>query len=403
MLNIVATSPSGGTARDVRTVVFDLAPGTLIFAADDPDGDDNGPGNYAYPTADNFKPGAYDLQRFEVYDAGDRTSSSASRTRDLTPTFGSPLGRAARRRLRPRPGRRADLDGRRRSRSATTRIAPGGAWSERLIEVQGFGQQFVDAAGAERSGRSPSAATRSRATSRSACRRRARDADVGLGLHGRADRPGRLQPRPGARLPADAAGLPVRRLRAASSRPALHASTRARCPRRWTSSPRRHGAVRRARLHRAQPGDHRPGGDAVGRARVPGLPARGARVPARARGQQRPRLVQGEPGALRRAPGGAGAGAGRGPRRPRPRAPVPPVERHALPRRGRRSRSSSAWRSDTRARAATTSSSRSTACSSRRACTTRRAISWTASAARSTPDARRRRSRGRSGAPRRPG
>ena len=57
VLNTVATSPSGGTARDVRTVVFDLAPGTLIFAADDPDGDDNGPGNFAYPTSDNFKPG----------------------------------------------------------------------------------------------------------------------------------------------------------------------------------------------------------------------------------------------------------------------------------------------------------------------------------------------------------
>ena len=73
MLNTVATSPSGGTARDARTVVFDQPPGTLMFAADDPDSDDNGPGNYAYPTSDNFQPGAYDLQHFEVYDAG-RTS-----------------------------------------------------------------------------------------------------------------------------------------------------------------------------------------------------------------------------------------------------------------------------------------------------------------------------------------
>ena len=49
ILNIVATSPSGGTARAVRTVVCDFAPGTLLFEAADPDGDDNGPGNYAYP------------------------------------------------------------------------------------------------------------------------------------------------------------------------------------------------------------------------------------------------------------------------------------------------------------------------------------------------------------------
>ena len=75
----------------MRTVVWDLAPGTLLFGRDDPDGDDNGPGNYAYPTSSDFKPGAYDLQRFEVYDAGDRIIFRV-RTRDLTPTFGSPLG-----------------------------------------------------------------------------------------------------------------------------------------------------------------------------------------------------------------------------------------------------------------------------------------------------------------------
>ncbi len=62
-----------------------------MFGRDDPDGDDHGPGNYAYPTSANFKPGAYDLQRFEVYDAGDRIIFRV-RTRDLTPTFGSPLG-----------------------------------------------------------------------------------------------------------------------------------------------------------------------------------------------------------------------------------------------------------------------------------------------------------------------
>jgi hypothetical protein len=143
VLNTVATSPSGGTARDVRTVVFDQAPGTLIFAADDPDGDDNGPGNFVYPTSDNFKPGAYDLQRFEVYDAGTDIVMRA-RIRDLTPTFGSPLGAQLIDVYVHVPGA---------SPTSTAAafpqrnyvIAPGGAWSERL-EVQGFGQQFVDAA-----------------------------------------------------------------------------------------------------------------------------------------------------------------------------------------------------------------------------------------------------------------
>jgi carbohydrate-binding DOMON domain-containing protein len=142
VLNTVATSPSGGTARDARTVVFDQAPGTLIFAADDPDGDDNGPGNFVYPTSDNFKPGAYDLQRFEVYDAGSDIVMRA-RIRDLTPTFGSPLGAQLIDVYVHVPGA---------SPTSTAAafpqrnyvIAPGGAWSERL-EVQGFGQQFVDA------------------------------------------------------------------------------------------------------------------------------------------------------------------------------------------------------------------------------------------------------------------
>jgi glucan 1,4-alpha-glucosidase len=144
VLNTVATSPSGKTARDVRTVVFDQAPGTLIFAADDPDGDDNGPGNFAYPTSDNFHAGAYDLQRFEVYDSGSDIVFRV-RTRDLSPTFGSPIGAQLVDVYVHVPGA---------SPTSTAAafpqrnyvIAAAGAWSRRL-EVQGFGQQFVDAAG----------------------------------------------------------------------------------------------------------------------------------------------------------------------------------------------------------------------------------------------------------------
>ena len=72
-------------------MVFDQPPGTLIFAADDPDNDDNGPGNYAYPTRGKFKPGPSTC-------SASRSTTPARhvifrlRTRDLTPTFGSPLG-----------------------------------------------------------------------------------------------------------------------------------------------------------------------------------------------------------------------------------------------------------------------------------------------------------------------
>jgi hypothetical protein len=143
VLNIVATASNGGTARAVRTVVFDFAPGTLIYSTDDPDNDDDGPGNYAYPTSTNFKPGAYDLQRFEVYDAGERIIFRV-RTRDLTPTFGSPLGAQLVDVYVSIPGASPTST----SAAFTTRnYALATPWAKR-IEVQGFGQQYVDAAGA---------------------------------------------------------------------------------------------------------------------------------------------------------------------------------------------------------------------------------------------------------------
>jgi glucoamylase len=146
VLNVVAEDPANGaTGREVRTVVFDAPPGILLFQADDPDGDDNGPGNYAYPTSPNFRPGAYDMQQFQVFDAGDRIAFRV-RNRDQSPTFGSPLG-----------AQMVDLYVRVPGVTPTStaasfpqrnyEIAPSGAWN-RLLEVQGFGQRFVDAGGA---------------------------------------------------------------------------------------------------------------------------------------------------------------------------------------------------------------------------------------------------------------
>jgi len=146
VLNIVATSPSGATAREVRTVVFaGFVPGTPIFQSSDPDGDDNGPGNYAYPTSADFKPGAFDIQEFGVFDAGDQVVFRL-RTRDLTPTFGSPLGAQL-------VDVYVHVPGAAQTSTAAAfpqrgyAIADAGAWS-RLIEVQGFGQRYVDAGGA---------------------------------------------------------------------------------------------------------------------------------------------------------------------------------------------------------------------------------------------------------------
>ena len=146
VLNVVAVSASGGTAHVKRTVVFDFVPGTLLLDVTDPSGDDNGPGNYAYPTFGGFHPGAFDIEQFQVFDDGTNAIFRV-KVRDLAPTFGSPLGAqlvdvyvhdpaAA-------PGSTSTAAA---NASRNFQIAPAYAWS-RLIQVQGFGQRYENAAG----------------------------------------------------------------------------------------------------------------------------------------------------------------------------------------------------------------------------------------------------------------
>jgi glucan 1,4-alpha-glucosidase len=144
VITAVATSPSGATAETHVTIVFDFTPGNVIFDVTDPDGDDNGPGTYQYPTSADFHAGAFDMERFTVIDDG-TTVTFKVRTRDLSPTFGSPLGAQMVDVYAHVPG------GSPTSTAASFpqrnySIAQSGAWS-RLIEVQGFGQRYEDAAG----------------------------------------------------------------------------------------------------------------------------------------------------------------------------------------------------------------------------------------------------------------
>jgi hypothetical protein len=147
VLNVVAVSPTGATAHVKRTIVFDFTPGTVVLDVADPSNDDNGPGNYAYPTSNNFKPGAFDLQQFQVIVSPDQqTVTFKVKIRDLSPTFGSPLG-----------AQLVDVYARVPGASPTSTAAsfpqrnylidPGSAWS-RLLEVQGFGQRYIDTTGA---------------------------------------------------------------------------------------------------------------------------------------------------------------------------------------------------------------------------------------------------------------
>ena len=109
MITVAVTTASGATGYARRTVVSDFITGTTVLDVTDPSGDDNGPGTFAYPLSDNFKPGAFDVERFQVIVSGDNAVLRL-RTRDLSPTFGSPLGAQLGRRLRARPGRRHRLD-----------------------------------------------------------------------------------------------------------------------------------------------------------------------------------------------------------------------------------------------------------------------------------------------------
>ena len=145
VVNVAATRADGATAHATRTVVFDFVPGTALLDVTDPDGDDNGPGNYAYATFGDFQPGAWDMQRFQVFDDGTNIIFRVQ-NRNQSPTFGSPLG-----------AQLIDVyvhDPAAASTSTSAahpfrnfQITPDSAWST-LIQVQGFGQRFESATGA---------------------------------------------------------------------------------------------------------------------------------------------------------------------------------------------------------------------------------------------------------------
>jgi carbohydrate-binding DOMON domain-containing protein len=89
---ITTTATTGnGTAYDQRKVASELITGTTVFDTTDPAGDDHGPGTFQYPLSGDFHDGAFDLLRFQVIDGGD-TIYLRTTLRDLTPTFGDPLG-----------------------------------------------------------------------------------------------------------------------------------------------------------------------------------------------------------------------------------------------------------------------------------------------------------------------
>jgi carbohydrate-binding DOMON domain-containing protein len=149
VFSVSATDPAtGATAHTTRSVYWDFVAGTKLLDVSDPIKDDNGPGNYAYPTAADFHAGAYDLTDFQVYASPDgKTITFRVQTRDLTPTFGSPLGaQLVDVYVHDPAAAAADTSTAASFPQRNYAIAPADAWN-RLIEVQGFGQRFIDAHG----------------------------------------------------------------------------------------------------------------------------------------------------------------------------------------------------------------------------------------------------------------
>jgi carbohydrate-binding DOMON domain-containing protein len=133
-------------AATLAFLVLGAEASASLLDVTDPSFDDNGPGNYAYPTSADFKPGAFDIQRFQIFDDG-TTIYFLLTTRDLTPTFGNPLGaQLVDVYLHDPTASAADTSTSASFPSRNYQIAAADAWS-RLIEVQGFGQRYVDAHG----------------------------------------------------------------------------------------------------------------------------------------------------------------------------------------------------------------------------------------------------------------
>ncbi|MGP3956796.1 glucodextranase DOMON-like domain-containing protein [Nonomuraea sp. 3N208] len=160
VLTVTVTTSDGRTGHTRRTVIGDIVGATTVLDVTDPDGDDDGPGTYAYPTAADFHDGAFDLRRFQVITDA-TTVYLRAELRDLSPTFGNQMGAQLLDVYVQDPAVAT------RSTEAAFpqrnyRIAEPDAWTQR-VEVQGFAAPvWVTAGGTAQAG----AAVRASGTTR---------------------------------------------------------------------------------------------------------------------------------------------------------------------------------------------------------------------------------------------
>ncbi len=75
---IVFTLASIYVFQTTYSIYSSLGDGRVVFSMEDPVGDDNGTGNYTYPTNSVFQPGVFDMTNFTVVDNGDTVLFMAS-------------------------------------------------------------------------------------------------------------------------------------------------------------------------------------------------------------------------------------------------------------------------------------------------------------------------------------
>ena len=136
--NVITVGASTNGLRSTgyaRVTVSNEGGGTSVLDLTDPAGDDNGPGTYQYPTSGDFKPGAFDLTRFQVLSDG-TTAYLRATVANLAATFGVVGGAQLLDVYAHVPG--AGTTSTAAAFPARNyAIASSGAWSQRL-EVQGF-------------------------------------------------------------------------------------------------------------------------------------------------------------------------------------------------------------------------------------------------------------------------
>ena len=144
-ITATATAPGGRTTGYAQVTVSAEGGGSTVLDVTDPTGDDNGPGTYQYPTASDFVPGSFDLTRFQVLSDGTYAYLRVT-LQTLVPTFGALDGAQLLDVYVHVPGASATST-QAAYASRNYRLAPSGAWSQR-VEVQGFAAPvWVNAAG----------------------------------------------------------------------------------------------------------------------------------------------------------------------------------------------------------------------------------------------------------------